>query len=123
MLYLFNDAVVEVDRISALPPEALRGIAGLNLDGVLGMVADMVRRDPDFPRNDPAKTRRVAQMLLYRAPQMNAALIVPGRDGQPGEARMLSLGVKVIHDLHHLHGAGALTLDLVRREVWTRAAA
>lgn len=119
MLYLFNDAVVEVDRISTLPPEVLRGIAGLNLDGLLGVVADMVRREPDFARSNPAKARRVAQMLLLRAPQMNAALILPAQDGRPGEARMLSLGVKIIHDLHHLHLAGALTLDLVRRDVWT----
>ncbi len=121
MLYLFNESVMEIDGLGAMPVEVARRIAATGLDEVLGMVADAVRRDSKLAQS-PAKARRVIQMLLIKAPQMNAALILPSHEGQPGEARLSSIGLDAIHDLHGLQASQPLTLDLVRRLVWTAPA-
>ena len=76
MLFLMNDAILNLDAHGAVPPVAPARFRALSLDHVLRLGAEMFSEEPLLHRTEPERARRLALLIRTKAPQANAALFV-----------------------------------------------
>ena len=123
MMFLMNDAVLELGGAEGPPPGRLRA---LSLEHVLRLGAEVYSAEPLLHRDDPARALRLALLIRSKAPEVNAALFVAPARGCPVEAvstRVASVSLEILGALHARAAAGALTPASADREVWRRMAA
>lgn len=123
MMFLMNDAVLELGGAEGPPPERLRA---LTLAHVLKLGAELFSAQPLLHREDPARARRLALLIRAKSPDVNAALFSAPAPGCPVEAvatRVASVSLEILGALHAKAEAGALTPASADREVWRRMAA
>lgn len=126
MLFLMNDAVLDIGGpgAPAAPPAAR--LRALTLAHVLKLGAELYAERPLLHRDDPERARRLAVLLAAKAPEVNAALFVAPAAGCKPEAvtsRVAHVTLDVMGALQALTRAGALTPVTADREVWRRLAA
>lgn len=126
MLFLMNDRVLQLDESLAASVETRR------FDGVTPAFAvklgqELYSEQPMLHRDAPERARRLALLLLSKAPEVNAALFVaPSVGCSPDQVitRFASLSVDVMANLYARDKAeGGLTPVQADREVWRRLAA
>lgn len=126
MLFLMNDAVLDLGGSQAPPPLAPERLRALSLAHVLKLGAELFSERPLLHREDPARARRLALLVLSKAPEVNAALFSAPAAGCPPEAvssRLATLSIDVMAALLNQERRGALTPVSADREVWRRMAA
>ena len=124
MMFLMNDALLEIGGEDAPPPhDRLRT---LTLPHVLKLGAELYSAQPLLHRENPARARRLALLIRSKSPEVNAALFCPPARGCPTEAvttRVATVSLEILGALRAKAEAGALTPVAADREVWRRMAA
>ena len=126
MIFLMNDALLDVDMRTLAPPLASGRFRALSLAFVLRLGRELYAEQPLLHRDDPDRARRLAALILCKAPQVNAALFeAPSVGCKPDHvgARLAELGIEVLAHLNSRQAAATLTPAVVDWEVWRRMAA
>ena len=126
MMFLMNDAVLELDGPDAPAPPSPARTRALSLAHVLKLGAELYAEHPLLHRDQPERARRLALLLKSKAPQVNAALFVaPARGCSPDAviSRVAELSFDMLAGLTEMSRAGALNPVTADREVWRRMAA
>lgn len=125
MQFLMNDAVLELDLSTLLGGEGPE-LRALSLKAVAGLGRELYAEEPLLHRQAPGRARRLAALIVAKAPQVNAALfLAPARACPPAEvaSRFAELDVGVMAGLTAKQRAGELTPVAADRHVWRRLAA
>jgi hypothetical protein len=126
MMFLMNDAVIELDPRMGLPPIELRRFSAVSLEYMIKLGREAFAMSPRLQHTDPEKAKRLAMLIRSKAPDVNAALFVaPSERCKPDEVlfRVASLSVEVMASLKSRQNGGMLDAVSADREVWRRLAA
>ncbi len=108
------------------PPLSPARFHALSLASVIKLGSELFAEEPRLQHTDPAKARRLAQLIMFKDPEVNAALFVaPAENCPPDEVinRFANLSIDVVARLYRSQEAGDLTAVTADREVWRRLAA
>ncbi len=126
MIFLMNDTVLDVDMRRLAPPLAAARFRALTLPFVLKLGRELYAEQPLLHRLDPERAKRLAALIVCKAPKVNAALFeIPHGDCKPDQvgARLAEVGIDVMAHLSGKQAGAALTPYAVDCEVWRRMAA
>ena len=125
MFFLMNDVVLSLDLQLMTPPVIARRFSALSLDGVQRLGREIFAEEPRLQHHKTERARRLACLIVSKAPEVNAALFVaPSRGCRPERVavRLASLDMALLAQLHQDQQAGRLTSMVADRLVWARAA-
>ena len=126
MMFLMNDAVLELDGPGAPAPPSAARTRALSLAHVMKLGAELYAQHPLLHRERPDQARRLALLLKAKAPEVNAALFVAPAHGCSPDAvisRVAELSFDMLAGLQEMSRSGALNPVTADREVWRRMAA
>ncbi len=126
MLFLLNDVVLNLAEDALGPRAAAHRYRRLSIEFVSALGAELYADFPLLQTTAPARARRLAVMIVARAPTVNAALFVaPARGCAPEEVsvRFDRVGLTTMDDLFRRQLAGELTNLVADTQVWKRLAA
>jgi len=126
MYFLMNDVVFSLELQTLTPPMSARQFSLLTLDSVRRLGREIFANEPRLQHRGPERARRLAALIVSKAPQVNAALFAaPVRNCDPEQVavRLANLDAALIASLHQEQQAGRLTAALADRQVWTHASA
>lgn len=126
MFFLLNDVVLSLELQLMTPPMIARRFSALTLNCVQRLGRELYADDPRLQHRRPERAKRLAALLISKAPEVNAALFVaPSRSCHPDRVavRVASLDIQLLAKLYHDQQAGKLTPTVADRLVWGRAAA
>ena len=125
MYFLMNDVILNFEPQATAPPTDPRNLASLSIDSVLRLGRELFAEEPRLQQHALERARRLAALLVAKAPEVNAALFVaPIRDCPPDAvaSRLASLDLTLMGQLFRDQQAGRLTPDLADQLVWAVAA-
>ena len=126
MLFLLNDTVINIDpHVGEMPLDPHR-FRALTLAYVIQLGAELYSEQPMLQRDDPERARRLALLIMSKAPEINAALFVAPIKGCATDqviSRFAAVGLPVMAALKNRQNDGQLTPVAADREVWRRLAA
>jgi hypothetical protein len=123
-MFLLNDTVLTLDSVQ--PPLDPVRFRALSLDFVLKLGAEAFADRPLLHKTDPVMARRLASLIVAKAPEANAALFVaPSVHCNPEHVltRVASLSIEVMADLYGRQARQGLTTVVADTIVWRRMAA
>jgi hypothetical protein len=126
MLFLMNDVVLNLDVVQLTPPVSSDRFAKLSLTYVGELAKELFAQEPLLHRKDPERAMRIAALIVSKAPEVNAALIIAPARGCKVEhvaVRYAQIGVDVMAALIQTQKVGLLTNLEADRMVWHRLAA
>lgn len=126
MFFLLNDVVLSLELQLLTPSMMARRFSALTLDAVEQLGREIFAGEPRVQHRRPEQARRLAALIVSKAPDVNAALFVaPTRDCQPEkvEVRLARLDLELLGRLHLVQQSGRLTPTMADQLVWARAAA
>ena len=125
MFFLLNDMVLSLELQLMAPPMLARRFSALTLDCVQRLGRELYAEEPRLQHRRHEQARRLACLIVTKAPEVNAALFVgpgPGCDPDRIGVRLARLDLELLARLHQDQQAGRLTSGLADQLVWTRAA-
>jgi hypothetical protein len=126
MLFLFNDTVLTLDAETLAKAKAKSLQAPLRFDFISRMGQELFADDPLVHKNRPERVRRLAGLILAKAPTINAALFLAPMRGCPLDQvqfRYAQVSFEVICALSGRQSQGHLSTLDADRQVWKRLAA
>jgi hypothetical protein len=126
MFFLLNDVVLSLDLQLMTPPMIARRFSALTLEGVRSLGRELYAEDPRLQHHRVERGRRLACLIVSKAPEVNAALFVaPSRDCHPDRVavRMASLDIQLLAELQREQQSGRLNAAICDTLVWGRPAA
>ena len=126
MIFLMNDTVLDVDMRTLAPPLAAARFRALTLAFVLKLGRELYAEQPLLHRADPERAKRLAALIVCKAPKVNAALFElphPCCTAEQIGARLAEVGIEVLAHLSGKQADATLTPWTVDCEVWRRMAA
>jgi len=122
MLFLMNDTILDFSLRGVISPQEEGRLRMTSYADILNEGARMFRDKPDFHRTNPEAAKRLAALIVAKAPQANAALfdITPASKGPDVKPYVVSLSIEVLASLYAEFKAGKLTRALVDYRVWDR---
>ena len=126
MIFLMNDTVLDVDMRALSPPMTAGRFRALSLAFVLKLGRELYAERPLLHRDDPERAKRLAALIVCKAPQVNAALCEAPQTGCDPDrvgARLAEVGLEVLAYLQAKQSEAALTPYVADAEVWRRMAA
>jgi hypothetical protein len=126
MIFLMNDQVLDVDMRQLAPPLAAGRFRALSLPFVMTLGRELFAERPLVHRDEPERAKRLAALIVCKAPQVNAARFQAPRAGcRPDEVetQLAEVGLEVLASLQVRQDAAALTPVIADSEVWRRMAA
>jgi hypothetical protein len=126
MLFLLNDVILSLDAAELAPPLAAERFAQVSLNYVAKLGQELYAAEPLLHHKDPEKARRLAALIIAKAPDVNAALFIAPSRGclvEQVQVRYAQLGLEVMGSLFERQKTGALTNLEADRQVWRRLAA
>jgi len=126
MYFLLNDVVLTLELQVLTPPMMARRFSALTLDCVEKLGREIFAEEPRLQHRRLERARRLAALIVSKAPEVNAALFVaPSRGCRYDHVavRLASLDVNLLGQLHAEQQTGRLTPTLADRLVWAKAAA
>jgi len=125
MYFLLNDVVLSMELQVMTPPMIARRFSALTLDCVQRLGREIYAEEPRLQHRKLERAKRLAALIVSKAPEVNAALFVaPPRGGDPDRVsvRLASLDLDVLARLYKDQQAGKLTSSVADRLVWANAA-
>ena len=125
MYFLLNDVVLTLELQLLTPPMMARRFSALTLDCVEKLGREIFAEEPRLQHRRLERARRLAALIVTKAPEVNAALFAAPSRGCRFEqvgVRLASLDVGVLARLHAEQQSGRLTASLADRLVWAQAA-
>jgi hypothetical protein len=126
VLFLLNDVVLNLAPKTLTPPMPAKKFSALGLTHVMQLGRELFAREPLLPAHATDQARKLAVLLVAKAPQVNAALFVaPGRDCDPDAVavRLATIDLGVMAALNERQETGRMSATVADREVWGRKAA
>ena len=126
MLFLLNDTVLDINPMAISTPLEPMRFRALSLHAVLQLGAEMFAESPNLQRDEPERAKRLAFLIHYRAPEINAALFVaPALNCPPDEviSRFATVSMPIMGQLNARQEDGELDTVSADKEVWRRLAA
>ena len=126
MYFLLNDVVLNLELQVLAPPVVARRFSALTLDCVQRLGREIFAEAPRLQHRAPERARRLATLIVSKAPEVNAArFIAPELDCPPDqvEVQLASLDLEVLAQLHQDQQSGRLTPAVADLRVWGRLAA
>ena len=126
MYFLLNDVVMNLELQALSPPMEARRFSALTFDCVTRLGRELFAEEPRLQHRSQERARRLATLIVSKAPQVNAALFVaPARGCSPDQvaSRFASLDMLLMAQLHVDQQAGRLTSLVADERVWASAAA
>jgi hypothetical protein len=122
MLFLMNDTILDFGLRAIIPPQEEGRLRLTSYADILNEGARMFRENPKFHLTDPDAAKRLAALIVAKAPQANAALFdtTPKGAGPMLKPYVVSVSIEVLANLYTEFKTGRLTKDLVDRHVWSR---
>ncbi len=125
MYFLLNDVVLTLELQLLTPPMLARRFSALTLDYVERLGCEIFAEEPRLQHRRLERAKRLAALIVSKAPDINAALFVaPSRGCRFDQVavRLTTIDVTVLARLHAEQQSGRLTPALADRMVWTQAA-
>ena len=125
MYFLLNDVVLSLELQLMTPPMIARRFSALTLDCVQRLGRELFAEEPRLQHRRLERARRLASLIVSKAPEVNGALFVaPSKGCNPDRVavRLASLDMPVLAQLYKDQQAGRLTPSTADRLVWARAA-
>ena len=126
MVFLMNDTVLDVDMRTLAPPLTAGRFRALTLTFVLKLGRELYAEQPLLHQADPERAKRLAALIVCKAPRVNAALFeVAGAGCKPEQvqSRLAEVGIELMAQLASRQADATLTPWTVDCEVWRRMAA
>ena len=126
MLFLLNDVVFDLDEACPVTPADARRFQKLGFDYVLELGCELFAEDPLLHFDKPERARRLATLIIAKAPSINAALFVAPAYGCAPEdvtLRYANVDFEVMARLSSRQDQGMLDTVWTDRQVWRRLAA
>jgi hypothetical protein len=126
MFFLLNDVVLNLELQLMTPPMIARRFSALTLDCVQRLGRELYAEDPRLQHRRPERAKRLASLLVSKAPEVNAALFsAPSMGCRPERVavRLAALDLQLLVRLYRDQRAGRLTPTVADSLVWGRAAA
>lgn len=126
MLFLLNDAFLEIDPARMPPPLERQQFAALSMDYILQLGRELFAEQPLLHKTDPERARRLCILISLKDPQVNAAQFTSLGSGQPPEtvsALLKKLDGTMIKALQVADKDGLLDASSLDQAVWKRLAA
>jgi hypothetical protein len=126
MYFLMNDVVLSLELQVLTPPIMAQRFSALSLGCIERLGREIFAEEPKLQHRAVERARRLASLIVSKAPQINAALFVsPQRGCGPEQVafRLASLDVPLLARLYHDQQQGRLNAALADELVWGRAAA
>jgi len=126
MLFLLNDVVLKIRLDEVRTPVGENALAGLSLDTITQLGAELFAANPTLHRSDPARAAKLALLIHSRYPSVNGALFVarvPGCHPSQVTSRVADIALDVIGGLHRRQEQGSLSTAIVDETVWRLLAA
>jgi hypothetical protein len=126
MLFLLNDRILDLNTRGFQTPLDPARFHALSLAFVVKLGQELFSESPLLHRDEPDRAKRLAQLIVAKAPEVNAALFTPPAQGcRPDEvgSRFANLSIEVMAALTVRDRQGDLNPVTADREVWRRMAA
>lgn len=126
MLFLMNEVVLNLEPNDYAPPVPGQRFSRLTLPFVVRLGAELFSEEPLLQHVAPERARRLAALIVTKAPEVNAAIFIAPRKGCPTEQvqwRFVQVGLDVMGLLQKQQQEGRLTTLEADRQVWRRLAA
>jgi hypothetical protein len=126
MLFLLNDTVLNLEGDLLAEAKAKSLAAPLRFDFVTRMGQELFSEDPLVHKQRPERARRLAALIVTKAPTINAALflaIVRGCPIEQVQFRYAQVDFEVLCNLSSRQSNGGLSTIDADRQVWKRLAA
>jgi hypothetical protein len=122
MLFLMNDTILDFSLRAVIPPQEESRLRTTSYMEILTEGARMFRDKPNFHLTDREAARRLAALIVAKAPTANAALFDITSTGNAPMVKpyVVSLSIEVLANLYAEFKADKLTRELVDRRVWSR---
>ncbi|MCC5996416.1 MAG: hypothetical protein JJU18_08625 [Oceanicaulis sp.] len=131
MLFLFNDAVFDLDDARSFALESPlaedfdpRTLLTLRVGRVVKMVREAVFDEPQLARTSPEKAAFLAALVAWKTDEANAMLAVAGRHiSTPAQVqvRLASVSLITLSHLRELQELGKLSSHAANLSVWSQA--
>ena len=125
LYFLMNDVVLTLELQLLTPPMIARRFSALSLENVQQLGQEIFADEPRLQHRRLERAKRLAALIISKAPEVNAALFVaPGRGCRFDRVavRLASLNVDLLARLHAEQQSGRLTPAIADKLVWTQAA-
>ena len=125
MYFLLNDVVLTLELQLLTPPMIARRFSALSLENVQQLGQEIFADEPRLQHRRLERAKRLAALIVSKAPEVNAALFVAPSRGCRFEqvaVRVACLDVGLLGQLHAEQQSGRLTPAVADKLVWTRAA-
>jgi len=126
MLFLLNDVVLSLEAAELTPPLASDQFAKVSLSYVAKLAQELYAAEPLLHHKDLEKSKRLAALIIAKAPDINAALFIAPSRGcliDQVQVRYAQLGPEIMGALFSQQKAGVLSNTEADRQVWRRLAA
>jgi hypothetical protein len=126
MLFLLNDVVLNLTPQGMTPPLQARRFSALGLADVTRLGREIFADEPLLQHRHLERARRLALLIISKAPEVNAALFVAQERGcTPASVavRLASVDIGLLAGLQERQQTGGLSTVVADREVWRRLAA
>jgi len=126
MLFLLNDVVLSLEAAELTPPLASDQFAKVSLSYVAKLGQELYAAEPLLHHKDLEKSKRLAALIIAKAPDINAALFIAPSRGcliDQVQVRYAQLGPEIMGALFSQQKAGVLSNTEADRQVWRRLAA
>jgi hypothetical protein len=123
MYFLLNDVVLSLELQLMTPPMMARRFSALTIEDVQRLGRELFAEEPRLQHRRPERAKRLACLIVSKAPELNAALFVaPSKECGPDRVavRLATLDIQLLAELHHDQQAGKLTAAVADRMVWSR---
>ncbi len=125
MYFLLNDVVLTLELQLLTPPMIARRFSALTLDCAQKLGCEIFAEEPRLQHRRLERARRLAALIVTKAPEINAALFAaPSRGCRYDHVavRLATVDVDILARLHAEQQSGRLTPTLADRLVWAQAA-
>ncbi len=122
MYFLMNDVILSVEGGLNPPIDA----NSISIDAVSRLGAELYAQDPLLHQNNPERAKRLAALIIAKAPSVNAALFVaPAQNCSVAQVacRYAQVSVEIMGSLYARQQDGSLNTVAADKEVWRRLAA
>jgi hypothetical protein len=126
MLFLMNDTVLSLDAETLAAAKQKTAAAPLKFDFISRMGQELYSDDPLVHKNRIERAKRLAALIVTKAPTVNAALfLAPMRGCSTDQVayRYAQVDFEVLCGLATRQNDGVLTTVEADRSVWKRLAA
>ena len=125
MYFLLNDVVLTLELQVLTPPMLARRFSALTLDCVEKLGREIYAEEPRLQHRRLERAKRLAALIVSKAPEVNAALFVAPTRGCRFDrvaVRLACLDVELLARLHAEQQSGRLTPAIADKLVWAQAA-